>query len=36
MGVTEGKIRLLEYFFMVPVSSIGIGCVFEMFITGPV
>lgn len=35
MGVTGGKIRRLEYFFMVPISTIGIGYVFEIFITGP-
>ena len=35
MGLTGGKVRPLEYFFMVLVSTIGIGYVFEIFITGP-
>jgi manganese transport protein len=35
MGVTGGRVRRLEYFFMVLVSTIGIGYVFEIFITGP-
>jgi len=35
MGLTGGKARPLEYFFMVLVSTIGIGYVFEIFITGP-
>jgi manganese transport protein len=35
MGLTGGKVRSLEYFFMVLISTIGIGYVFEIFITGP-
>ena len=35
MGVTGGKVRRMEYFFMTLVSTIGIGYVFEIFITGP-
>jgi len=35
MGLTGGKVRPLEYFFMTLVSIIGIGYVFEIFITGP-
>jgi manganese transport protein len=35
MGVTGGKVRRLEYFFMVLISTIGIGYVFEIFITNP-
>jgi manganese transport protein len=35
MGLTGRKIRSLEYFFMVLISTIGIGYVFEIFITGP-
>ena len=35
MGITGGKVRYLEYFFMVLVSTIGIGYIFEIFITGP-
>jgi manganese transport protein len=35
MGVTGGRVRRLEYFFMVLISTIGIGYVFEIFITGP-
>ena len=35
MGLTGGKLRSLEYFFMVLISTIGIGYVFEIFITGP-
>jgi manganese transport protein len=35
MGVTGGRVRRLEYFFMALVSTIGIGYVFEIFITGP-
>jgi manganese transport protein len=35
MGVTGGQVRRLEYFFMTLISTIGIGYVFEIFITGP-
>ena len=35
MGLTGGRVRRLEYFFMVLVSTIGIGYVFEIFITAP-
>jgi manganese transport protein len=35
LGITGGKVRRLEYFFMALVSTIGIGYVFEIFITGP-
>ena len=35
MGITGGKVRYLEYLFMVLVSTIGIGYIFEIFITGP-
>lgn len=35
LGVTGGKVRRLEYLFMVFVSSIGLGYVFEILITGP-
>ena len=35
LGLTGGKVRSLEYFFMVLISTIGIGYVFEIFITGP-
>ena len=35
MGVTGGRVRRLEYFFMSLVSTIGIGYVFEILITGP-
>ena len=35
MGVTGGKVRRMEYFFMTLVSTIGIGYIFEIFITGP-
>ncbi len=35
MGVTGGKVRRLEYVFMTLISTIGIGYVFEIFITGP-
>jgi manganese transport protein len=35
MGVTGGRIRRLEYFFMSLVSTIGIGYIFEIFITRP-
>lgn len=34
-GVTGGRIRRLEYLFMLFVSIIGIGYVHEIFITGP-
>jgi len=33
-GVTGGRVRRLEYVFMVFVSTIGIGYVYEIFITG--
>jgi len=35
MGVTGGRVRRLEYVFMALISTIGIGYVFEIFITGP-
>jgi len=35
MGLTGGKVRALEHFFMALISTIGIGYVFEIFITGP-
>ena len=35
MGVTGGRVRRTEYVFMALVSTIGIGYVFEIFITGP-
>lgn len=35
MGVTGGKIRRLEYVFMVFVVTIGIGYVYEILIVGP-
>jgi manganese transport protein len=35
LGVTGGNVRRLEYFFMTLVSTIGIGYVFEIFITAP-
>jgi len=35
LGLTGGKVRSLEYFFMLLISTIGIGYVFEIFITGP-
>jgi manganese transport protein len=35
MGLTGGKLRSLEYFFMLLISTIGFGYVFEIFITGP-
>jgi len=35
MGVTGGNVRRLEYVFMTLVSTIGIGYIFEIFITGP-
>jgi len=35
LGLTGGRVRRLEYFFMVFVSIIGIGYVYEIFITGP-
>ncbi len=34
-GVTGGNVRKLEYVFMVLISTIGIGYVFEIFITAP-
>ncbi len=35
-GITGGKIRRLEYAFLVFVSTIGIGYVYEILITGPI
>lgn len=35
LGVTRGKVRRLEYAFMLFVSIIGIGYVYEIFITAP-
>ena len=35
LGVTGGKIRRLEYIFVVFVSSIGLGYVYEILTTGP-
>lgn len=35
LGVTGGNVRRLEYVFMTLVSTIGIGYVFEIFISGP-
>ena len=35
MGVTGGRVRRLEYFFMTLVLTIGIGYVFDILITGP-
>ncbi len=35
LGVTGGKIRRLEYIFMIFISVIGIGYVYEIFITKP-
>ncbi len=35
LGLTGGKVRRLEYFFMILVATIGIGYIFEIFITGP-
>jgi manganese transport protein len=35
LGVTGGRIRRLEYFFMVFVSTIGLGYVYEIITTGP-
>ena len=35
LGLTGGRVRRLEYFFMIFVSTIGIGYVYEIFITGP-
>jgi manganese transport protein len=34
-GVSGNSVRRLEYVFMVLISTIGIGYVFEIFITGP-
>jgi manganese transport protein len=34
-GVTGNNVRRLEYVFMALISTIGIGYVFEIFITGP-
>ncbi len=35
LGLSRGKVRTLEYAFMVFVSIIGIGYVYEIFISGP-
>jgi len=35
LGVTRGSVRRLEHLFLTFVSIIGIGYVFEIFITGP-
>jgi manganese transport protein len=35
LGLTGGKVRRLEYFFMSLIATIGIGYIFEIFITGP-
>lgn len=35
LGLTGGKVRRTEYFFLILVSTIGIGYIFEIFITGP-
>ncbi len=35
LGVTGGKVRRLEYAFMIFIFTIGIGYVYEIFITGP-
>jgi len=35
LGITGGKVRRLEYIFMVFVSSIGLGYVYEILTTGP-
>ena len=35
LGLTGGRVRRLEYFFMIFVSTIGIGYVYEIFITDP-
>jgi manganese transport protein len=35
LGVTGGRVRRLEYMFMVFVSTIGIGYVYEIWISGP-
>lgn len=35
LGVTGGRVRRLEYAFLVFVSTIGIGYVYEIFITSP-
>lgn len=35
LGLTGGKVRRLEYFFMIFVSTIGIGYVYEILISGP-
>ncbi len=34
-GLTGGNVRRLEYIFMGLIATIGIGYVFEIFITGP-
>lgn len=34
-GLTGGRVRRLEYFFMVFVSTIGLGYVYEILTTGP-
>jgi manganese transport protein len=35
LGVTGGKVRRLEYAFMVFISTIGLGYVYEILTTGP-
>lgn len=35
LGLTGGRVRRLEYVFMIFISTIGIGYVYEIFITGP-
>ncbi len=35
LGLSRGRVRTLEYAFMVFVSTIGIGYVYEIFISGP-
>ncbi len=35
LGVTGGRVRRLEYAFMVFVATIGMGYVYEIFISGP-
>ena len=35
LGLTGGRVRRLEYVFMIFISTIGIGYVYEIFITAP-
>ncbi len=35
LGITHGRVRRMEYLFLVFVSIIGIGYVYEIFITAP-